>query len=307
MDLRRAAGLLAGFGGGVAVAVQGRINGELAAGFGDGLFAALVSFSVGLALLVGVVLTGRNPRAAVGRWVTALRTRRLRPWQCLGGAAGAWFVTTQGLTVSILGVAVFTVAVVAGQVVSSLVVDRAGIGPGGPVAVTWQRALGAALAVVAVAVAVSDEFGEPDKLWLAVLPALGGAAMGWQQAVNGLVRMASGSVRFATAVNFAVGTAALLLACAVDVLVRGWPAAPPAQWWLYTGGAIGVVGLSAAVFAVRHIGVLLLGLSAVCGQITGSIAVDLLDRGVSAATVAGAAVTVVAVVVAAARRPGVRG
>ncbi|GGS23917.1 MULTISPECIES: DMT family transporter [Actinokineospora] len=307
MDLKRLAGLLAAFTGGTAIAVQSRINGELARGLGDGLFAALVSFGVGLALLCLVVASARNPRAAVGRWVRALRSGELRPWQCLGGVAGAWYVTTQGLTASILGVAVFTVAVVAGQVVSSLVVDRAGIGPGGPVPITWPRAVGAALAVLAVAVAVSDEFGEPRTLWLAVLPALGGAAMGWQQAVNGLVRAASGSVRFATLVNFAVGTVALLLACAVDVVVRGWPAPPPTDWWLYTGGAIGIVALTTAVFAVRHIGVLLLGLCAVCGQITGSIAVDLLGRGVSTATLAGAAVTLLAVVVAAARRPAMRG
>ncbi|MGX7827521.1 DMT family transporter [Actinokineospora sp. 24-640] len=285
--------------GGVAVAVQGRINGQLARGFGDGLFAALVSFSVGLVLLCLVVGSAAKPRAAAGRVVGALRGGELRWWQCLGGAAGAWFVTTQGLTVTLLGVAVFTVSVVAGQVVSSLLADRSGIGPSGVVPVTARRAVGAALAVVAVAVAVSDQLGEPRRLWLAVIPALGGAAMGWQQAVNGLVRASGGSVRFATLLNFAIGTVALLVACAVDVLVRGWPDAPPSQWWLYLGGVLGVGGLSSAVFAVRHIGVLLLGLAAVSGQILGSILLDLLDRGVSAATLAGAAVTMVAVVVAA--------
>lgn len=300
-------GLLAGFAGGAAVAVQARINGQLGAGFGDGLVAALVSFSVGLGILLPVVLLAPKARRAGGRWWAALRSGELRWWQCLGGAGGAWFVTTQGLTASALGVAVFTVAVVAGQVVSSLVVDRVGIGPGGSVPVTARRAVGAGLAVVAVAVAVSDEFGEPSALWPAVLPALGGAAMGWQQAVNGLVRAASGSVRFATLVNFAVGTAALALVCAVDVLGWGPPEPPPAPWWLYTGGALGIVALSTAVFAVKHIGVLLLGLSAVSGQVVGSVVVDLLGPGVDPATLAGAAVTLVAVVVAAGRQRAMRG
>jgi transporter family-2 protein len=281
--------------------------GQLGAALGDGVVAALVSFSVGLGILVPVVLGSRDGRRAVRRFGVALRERRLRVWQCLGGVGGALYVTTQGLTASVLGVAVFTVAVVAGQVVSSLVVDRAGVGPGGVVAVTWPRAVGAALAVVAVGVAVSDEFGRPEALWLAVVPAAGGAAMGWQQAVNGLVGAASGSVKFATMVNFAVGTAALVVVAAVDVAVRGLPAAAPGEWWLYLGGCIGVLALSAAVFAVRHIGVLLLGLAAVCGQLVGSIAVDLLGPGVDAATLAGAAVTLVAVVVAAARQPAMRG
>lgn len=299
-------GLLAGFAGGAAVAVQARINGQLGAGFGDGLVAALVSFSVGLGLLVPVVLLSRARRAAP-RWWAALRSGELRWWQCLGGAGGAWFVTTQGLTASVLGVAVFTVSVVAGQVVSSLVVDRVGVGPAGAVPVTTRRAVGAGLAVVAVAVAVSDEFGETSALWLAVLPALGGAAMGWQQAVNGLVRAASGSVPFATLVNFAVGTAALAVVCAVDLIVWGPPAPAPSPWWLYTGGAIGIVALTTAVFAVKHIGVLLLGLSAVSGQVVGSVVVDLLGPGVDAATLAGAAITLVAVVVAAGRQPAMRG
>lgn len=300
-------GLLAAFAGGAAVAVQARINGELAAGLGDGVIAAFISFGVGLVLLTPVVLLAPNARDAAGRVVRALRTRELRPWQCLGGAGGAWFVTTQGLTASALGVAVFTVAVVAGQVVSSLFVDRSGIGPSGPVAITGRRALGAALAVVAVGIAVSDEFGDPGALWLALVPALGGAAMGWQQAVNGLVRVTGGSVRFATMLNFAVGTAALALVCAVDVAIGGWPRSAPGDWWLYTGGAIGIVALSTAVFAVKHIGVLLLGLSAVSGQLVGSIAVDLVGPGVDAATLAGAAVTLLAVVVAAARPPAMRG
>ncbi|MFC7617806.1 DMT family transporter [Actinokineospora soli] len=297
----------AGFAGGAAVAVQTRINGQLAGGFGDGFVAALVSFGIGLVLLVPVVLTAGNARAAGGRVVRALRDGELRWWQCLGGAGGAWFVTTQGLTASVLGVAVFTVSVVAGQVVTSLFVDRAGIGPGGPVAITRGRALGAALAVVAVGIAVSDDVGRPDALWPALIPALGGAAMGWQQAVNGLVRVRGGSVRFATMLNFAVGTVLLFVVCAVKVAVWGWPNPAPTEWWLYTGGAIGIVALTTAVFAVKHIGVLVLGLSAVSGQLVGSILVDLTGPGVDGATVAGAAVTLVAVVVAAGRRPAMRG
>lgn len=303
MERGKVLGLAVGLAGGVAIAVQSRVNGQLGARLGDGLFAALVSFGVGLAILAAVVASAAKPRAALRRLGREVRSGRLRPWQVLGGVAGACYVTTQGLTIAALGVAVFTVAVVAGQVVSSLVVDRAGLGPAPPQPVTARRALGAALAVVAVGVAVSDEFSQPSRLWLALLPALGGAAMGWQQAVNGLVSAASGSVRLASMVNFAVGGVALALACGVDALVRGLPGAPPAQWWLYTGGALGVLGLSAAVYAVRLVGVLLLGLAAVAGQLLGALLLDAVapppGGGIGVATVAGVAVTLVAVVVAA--------
>ncbi|HVK19929.1 MAG TPA: DMT family transporter [Actinokineospora sp.] len=285
--------------GGVVLALQARINGKLGGALGDGLLAAVISFVIGLVILATAVAALPSARAAVGRLTDRLRTGHLRPWQCLGGTAGAWYVTSQGLTVSLLGVAVFTVAVVAGQVVSSLVVDRAGLAPGVPQPITAPRAVGAALAVIAVGVAVSDEFGRPGHLWLALVPALAGVGLGWQQAVNGQVRAAADSVVVASALNFAVGLVALLLASGVDVALRGLPAALPSQWWLYLGGVLGVFALSTAVFAVRLIGVLMVGLCAVAGQLAGAVLLDVADDVVQPATVAGVVITFVAVGVAA--------
>lgn len=293
--------------GGVALAVQGRLNGQLGHSMGDGVFAALISFSVGTALLVVLITMLPSARAGFPRLGEALRTRRLRLWQCLGGACGAFLVTTQGLTVAILGVAVFTVAVVAGQVVSSLAVDRAGLGPGAAQPVTVPRATGACLAVVAVVVAMSDHtsLGAAGGLWWAVLPALAGIGLAWQLAVNGRVRVAAGHVVVPTLVNFGVGTVALLVAAAVDVLVRGWPTAPPGQWWLYLGGPLGIGTVLTAVIAVRLTGVLLLGLSSVAGQLLGAVLLDLVaptDGGhLSATSLAGTAITMLAVAIAAVR------
>src|SRR5688572_30166713 len=104
----------------MALAVQGRVNGQLGHQIHDGVLAALISFSVGSVLLLAALPILPAARAGVGRLRESLRQGALRPWQLLGGTCGAFLVTTQGLTVSILGVAVFTVAVVAGQVVSSL-------------------------------------------------------------------------------------------------------------------------------------------------------------------------------------------
>jgi bacterial/archaeal transporter family-2 protein len=295
-------GLLA-FVGGAFLAVQGRLNGELGHVFGDGFLAALVSFGGGFALLLLGVPTTAAGRAGLGRLRSSLREGRIRWWQCVGGACGAFFVATQGLTVAVLGVAVFTVAAVGAQAVSSLLVDRAGVGPAGRVALTWPRVAGAALAVVAVAVAVADEFGNPSALWLALLPALGGFGLGWQQAVNGLVREAARSTRVTTLVNFGTGTAVLLVVCAVDVAIRGLPTAAPSEPWFYAGGALGVCTIGSAVLAVRRLGVLLVGLCQVAGQLVGALALDLTAPAaggqVSAFALAGTALTLLAVVVAA--------
>jgi transporter family-2 protein len=214
-------------------------------------------------------------------------------------------IAAQGITVATLGVAVFTVAVVSGMVVSGLVVDRAGIGPGGPQPVTAPRAIAAGLAVVAVLVAVSNKLGNPAGLWLAVLPATAGLGMAWQTAVNGLVRGVAGDVVVPTMVNFLTGTAALIVACAVDLALRGTPVALPGQWWLYAGGVLGIGAIMTAVFAVRLIGVLLLSLSSVAGQLIGAVGLDIVvptTGGLSPVSVIGATITMVAVAVAAVRR-----
>jgi len=295
VKLRVAGAALAAVGG-VTLAVQGRVNGQLGQRIGDGVVAALVSFGIGSVLLLASLPLLPNARAGLRRLRRAVRDRELRPWQCLGGASGAFLVTTQSLTVSILGVAVFTVAVVAGQVVASLPVDRAGLGPAGPQAVTPPRLAGAALAVVAVVISVSGHpaIADPGGLWWAVLPAVGGLFLAWQLAVNGRVRVAAADVVVPTLVNFLVGTSVLVVATAVTLLARGLPNALPGEWWLYVGGPLGICTVLTAVTAVRWTGVLLLGLSSVAGQLIGAVLLDLSADDLSATTLIGAAVTMVA-------------
>ncbi|MEV6816499.1 DMT family transporter [Micromonospora sp. NPDC051296] len=289
---------------GVAVAVQSRINGELGGRLGDGIAAAVVSFGLGLLVLLVLVPATRGGRRGLAALRGALADGTLRPWQCLGGVCGAFLVFTQGATVGALGVAAFTVAVVAGQSGSSLLVDRAGVGPSGRQPVTVARLAGAVLTVAAVLLAVSGRFGEPTALVLAVLPLLAGVGVAWQQAVNGWVRVTTTSTLTATLVNFAVGTAALLAAFAVDLALRGRPPGSlPAEPWLYLGGPIGVTFIAVAAAVVRFTGVLLLGLATIAGQVTGAVLLDLLLPTAASrpgpTTLLGAGLTLVAVAVAA--------
>ncbi|KAB1905767.1 EamA-like transporter family protein [Micromonospora sp. AMSO1212t] len=308
---RRVAGVGLATASGVMVAVQSRINGELGVRLADGIAAAVVSFGVGLLILLVLVPATPGGRRGLAALRGALRAGTLRPWQCLGGVCGAFLVATQGLTIGTLGVAVFTVAVVAGQSGSSLLVDRAGIGPAGRQPVTPNRLIGAVLTVLAVLLAVGDRLGDPDALALALLPLAAGVGIAWQQAVNGRVRAASGSAMTATLVNFTVGTAALLVTFAVDLVVRGRPGgAFPDEPWLYLGGPLGIVFIALAAALVRFTGVLLLGLATIAGQIVGAVLLDLVLPTAASHpgldTLLGAALTMVAVLVAAfgpARRP----
>jgi bacterial/archaeal transporter family-2 protein len=299
---RRAVGVALAGAAGVAMAVQSRVNGELAVRLSDGIAAAVISFGTGLVLLAVVVPLVPASRRGVAAVRRALREGTLRWWHGLGGLFGALVVATQGLTVPVLGVAVFAVALVAGQTASSLAVDRSGLPPGAVEPVTRARLLGAALCMVAVVVAVADRLGTPRSLALALLPLAAGAGIAWQQAVNGRVRAAAGSAWPATLVNFLAGTAALLVVFAVIVAVRGGPpGALPPEPWLYAGGLLGVAVIATAAAVVQVTGVLLLALSAIAGQLLGALALDLVvpaDRPPAPNTFAGVALTLVAVAIA---------
>lgn len=299
----KALGVLLSALSGAAFAVQSRINGELGVRLGDGVLAALISFGTGLVLLLLVIPVVPAARDGVVRLAQALRHGGLRFWQCLGGVSGGFLVATQSLTVGVIGVAVFSVALVAGQTGASLLVDRAGLGPGGHQPLTWPRIIGAVLTLVAVAGALSHRIQGGIALWLVILPLVAGFGIAVQQALNGQVRAAARSALTATLVNFVAGTAVLTVAWLTVRAVRGTAPALPSEPWLYLGGLMGVLFIAIATVVVRWIGVLLLGLAAIAGQLVGAVVLDLVTPAAGTtlhpATVAGAALTLVAVGVAA--------
>ncbi|WP_243791753.1 DMT family transporter [Saccharopolyspora gloriosae] len=298
----RGLGMLGAVVVGVVLSVQSRLNGALGAQLHDGLGAAVISFGSGLVVLL--IATAFLPVARAGLRAVrdALRGGGLRWWQCLGGIAGGFLVFGQGLSAAALGVALFTVAVVAGQVGSGLVVDRIGLGPAGPQRVTSPRVLGAVLAVIAVFVAVWDELTGSGVSWLILVPALAGIGVAWQQAVNGRVKQTAGSPASAAVINFGVGAAGLLLAWLVEVAARGLPSGLPAQPWLYLGGVLGIFVIGGAAALVHYTGVLVLSMGMVAGQLLGALLLDLLvpapGTEVPLTTVIGVGLTFVAVAVA---------
>jgi len=274
------AGVLAAFLGGIGGAAQSRVNGALAGRLHDGIAAALLSNTTALVLVIAALAAAPAARAGLRLAVDRLRRGTLRPWECLGGACGALYVASQGISAGVLGLAVFTVAVVAGQSAGGLAVDRAGIAPGGRRPVTRARALVPRSRWRRSSSRSAAGSAPVPGLALAVLPLAAGVALAVQGAVNGRVRQAAGAVLPAVFINAAVGTAALLLAFGGVLAVHGWPGGSlPGRPWFYLGGAIGVGFTAIGVAVVRRIGVLLLGLAVIAGQLTGALALDLIAPG----------------------------
>lgn len=279
--------------GGALVALQARVNGQLRVALDDVLVAACVSFVGGLLLVAAVVASRPAAREALGR------VREVPRWQRLGGLGGALLIAASAAAAPVVGVALLTLGLVAGQTLGGLVVDRSPLGGGRPL--TPARVAGAVLCLGAVALAAPGGAGEADPLLL-VLVLLAGLLVSVGAALNGRVRATTGDAGVTTLVNFGVGLLALLLGLAVHLAVSGlpdpdWPGA--GSWWLYTGGALGATFVAVAAVVVRTLGVLRMSLAVVSGQVLGALALDLLvplgPVRVGAATLLGAALTLVAV------------
>ena len=178
---------------GVLTALQARINGQLGLRLGDGFVAAAISFSSGFVVLVALSAILPAGRRGFGRLRAGIRDRTIPWWMLAGGLAGAFTVATQGLAVAVIGVSLFTVGVVAGQTVSGLVLDRAGYGPAGVVAITVPRLIGGLLALVAVGVSLQGDVLQRVPWWMLVMPVIAGAGIAWQQATNGRLRQRVGT------------------------------------------------------------------------------------------------------------------
>lgn len=281
---------------GVFVALQSRVNGELGLALDNGALAALISFSTGLTVISLVMVASPSGRAGLGALRSAVLEGRLPWWAMIGGAAGGFLVLTQGLSAGVLGVAVFSIAVVTGQSLGAVLIDSRGWFGVTKVPLRIQRGLGALIVLVGVWVALDVAPGSvPDVGLLFLLPLLAGAGTGFQQAVNGRVRATAGSAIAATFVNFVVGTSVLVVAFIASLPTLGLPESLPGTWWLWTGGFIGVVFIVVQVTVVGIVGVLGLGVSLISGQLIGSIILDavapLSTSHLNASTIIGALIT----------------
>ncbi|WP_019852941.1 DMT family transporter [Actinopolyspora mortivallis] len=288
---------------GFLLALQSRVNGALGTRLGDPLAASVISFGGGLLALLVVVAASPRARRGFVRLGRAVRSGTdIRAWQCVGGVCGAFLVFSQSVAASLLGVALFTVGAVSGQVASGLVVDRLGLGSGVTRPLTVLRVTGAVLALVAIVVAVSARLGDSRASLLVVLPLLAGTGVAWQQAMNGLVKQTADSAVSAATLNFATGTVALVLAFGGEILLRGFPTEWPTIPWLYVGGLLGIFVVGGSAILVHYTGVLLLSMGIVSGQLIGALLLDLVlpvaGSHVNTGTVAGICLALLAVGVA---------
>lgn len=265
---------------GAMIALQARANGELSHRLDNGLQAALVSFSSGLLIIFVITLFNSQIKDGIKNLRTAVANKEIARWKLFAGALGGSFVAIQTQIVPLIGVAIYSVASIAGQTAMSLIVDRIGLTGGGKKLISPRRVLAAVLTVLAVLVSVWDRI-DANNLSMAAVTAGGiaGAVVGVQRALNGEINEHSHQSFTTSLLNFATGTTFLLILIIAGLILgrNELSPLPNGPWWIYTGGVIGVIYIAFTSTIVQHLGVLTFTLFSVGGQLVGSLIIDLVS------------------------------
>lgn len=262
---------------GVLIALQARANGELSHRLDNGIEAALVSFASGLLIIALIAVFNPKIKEGVRNLRTAVNAKSIPRWTLFAGMLGGSFVAFQTSVVPLVGVAVYSVASIAGQTASSLVVDRIGLTGGGKKHITPRRVFAALVTVIAVLVSVFDRIEASNLSFIAVAGAgLAGAIVGFQRALNGQINEMSKQSFTTSLLNFIMGTTFLTVLLTALVLINHVKLAPlpTGPWWIYTGGVIGVVYIAFTSTIVQHLGVLNFTLFSTGGTLFGSLLID---------------------------------
>lgn len=265
----------------IIITAQSSINSELNIYTENPLITALINFTTGLIVLALMMIFNRAIRNGFFSIPRLVRDGKLKRWQLIGGLSGAFFVASQSSLVQVVGVAIFTVAAVAGQTSAALLVDKSGIGPAGKQPVTPMRVGAAILGIVGVLVSVLGQDSTGQFAFGAVLISFAaGALVSTQPALNGQIADQTGQPAAATLVNFIVGFLTLVVVYGIkqQISPQGFNV-PPMPWenpiiWL--GGPFGVMFVLTAAFMAKTLGVFLFTLTSVVGQLSGAILMDVL-------------------------------
>ena len=259
------------------IAFQARVNGELSHLLGNPIQAATVSFGSGLIVIAIFAATHHGMRQGLIGIKAGIASGGLKRWNLFAGMLGGIFVAIQTNTVTIIGVAVYSVASISGQTASSLIVDALGLAGGAKKHITFRRILASLITVLAVLVSVWDRIDAHDLSLVPVAFAgLAGGIVGIQRALNGKINIYSRQHWTTSLLNFIMGTTFLLLLTALLIPTGHYELQPlPATpWWIYTGGVLGVIYIAYSATIVQHLGVLASTLLSVGGNLFGALLID---------------------------------
>lgn len=282
---------------GTIAAFQAFISGELTKALDDGLWAGFIS-NLGALIFVCFFLVSNKFRVKLGNFFRDVKRSEIRPWWLMGGAFGALYVASSSLAVAILGTGVFTIGVVAGANVTSLIVDKLGFGSEKQYSISRIRIFAALLAVGAVTLASLNQINQLT-LFALLMVLLAGVSQIFQLSFNSNLAKIS-TAQVATFINFPIAIFFGAIFIFMSMLIGESVPSFPQEIWLYSAGLLGGVFVLIAAWLVKKLGVLVFTLTTISGQLFASLIIDYAFIGINLGwqIFAGSALVLVAVYLA---------
>jgi transporter family-2 protein len=260
---------------GVMLDIQSRANSVLANQMHSSIAAGLACQLAAWVFIIPIYVFNKDARSSFARILPAIKSRSLAWWEMLGGVFGGSFLTIQSYSVPLVGVALFTIALIAGQTMGSLFVDKTRLSPSGKHPITLQRFLAALITLVSVLISVYPELHHSTFHYLPfVLTFIGGIFLAMGQGVNGRAGNVLKNTFSVTFIAFVFATLVLVIGLTINVINSHPHITLSSNFWAYLGGPAGLIYVAVSALIVKHIGVLKVVLFIVAGQLIGALAID---------------------------------
>ena len=280
--------ILSGLGVGILQPVQVSLNTRLRQFLRSSFYATLISFAIGLGLLVLILLPSGGPAAIQYGKMTAEPL-----WIWCAGFCGVGFLVSLTLLFPKLGGVQVVILPMLGQIIMGILIDQFALFGSAKIPVTALRLLGMLLIFAGILIVTliqkklpAEAGSNTDKQSVkkSGLPwKIAGVAIGafsaTQTAINGRVGALLSSPIQASFISFSMGIVLLSVICLCLFIRRkatGYQHTPelPRVWWMWLGGLIGPVILCVNTILANRLGTGLTVVLFITGQMLGGVLID---------------------------------
>ncbi|UXR78641.1 MULTISPECIES: DMT family transporter [unclassified Staphylococcus] len=269
-------GLLAG----AVVPFQTSINTRLSHYTQSTFYASTISFFVGTLCLIFLTAVLHPYAFTSSYWNTVT----INETWFIGGVMGVLFLTGNLLLLPKIGASLTVITTITGQIFMGCLIDTFGWFYVTPQPFTIVKGIGLLLLLLGIILmnlqrrhAMYKQSDRSLVFWI-IIGLIFGCAPPIQAATNSALGQAVGSPIFASLISFSVGTLTLLVITTVFHrrfhITRTHETYGPLKWWVFIGGALGVIFVTTIIVLTAQIGVTYTLVAVMIGQIITSLAID---------------------------------
>lgn len=263
--------------------IQASISARLSSYSKTPLTASFIAFSLGtvILLIINLIVDPRGISVGIDFSYPL--------YVFIGGAiAGIGFHVTNIILFSKLGASVTTIVTVTGQMILGILIDNFGwFGvPANPISIT--RTIGTIIMILAISLVQpkkkkdlampSEEVKKDSKISWIILGVLAGFLPPLQTAINGKLRVATGSLLGATFISFFVGAIILLILILITQRRLEFPLYDTQKnripVWVYMAGIFGIFIVTGNIVLLPVLGSVLTTMIFLLGQMVMALTID---------------------------------